>query len=140
MRLIDADELDNVVLKMNEDGADITRGEYKLIDSVLFEFSTVDAMPVVHGHWTNLSISVSGYSSAKCSVCGCIVHDGFSNVINYCPNCGADMRDNKMTVSKKIYELKDIIDALSEKYCENCQQYDCDMCPYSIMGEENEAD
>ena len=41
-----------------------------------------------------------------------------------------------MTVSEKIKELTDIIDALGEKYCENCQQYDCDICPY-LMEEDN---
>ena len=42
-----------------------------------------------------------------------------------------------MTVSEKIDELTDIINALKEKYCENCQQYDCDICPY-LMEEDNE--
>lgn len=41
-----------------------------------------------------------------------------------------------MTVSEKINELADIIAALEEKYCENCQQYNCDMCPY-LMEEDN---
>lgn len=41
-----------------------------------------------------------------------------------------------MTVSEKLKELKDIIDTLEEKYCENCQQYDCDICPY-WMEEDN---
>lgn len=37
-----------------------------------------------------------------------------------------------MMVSEKINELMDIIVALEEKYCENCQQYGCDMCPYLV--------
>ena len=45
-----------------------------------------------HGQWNNIKISVSDNSSAECSLCGAIVHNNFSNVINYCPNCGADMR------------------------------------------------
>ena len=47
MRPIDADALDSVVLRMNDEGAQITRGEYKLIDSVIFEFPTIDAVPVI---------------------------------------------------------------------------------------------
>ena len=35
-----------------------------------------------------------------------------------------------MTVDEKIRELTGIIKTLKEKYGENCQQYDCDMCPY----------
>lgn len=54
---------------------------------------TVDAEPVRHGHWTNISISVTGSSSAECSLCGTVVHDTFAdtNRINYCPHCGAKM-------------------------------------------------
>lgn len=59
--------------------------------SLIENAPTIDAVEVIHGHWTNISISVSGHSSAECSVCGCVVHDSFSNVINYCPNCGAKM-------------------------------------------------
>ena len=44
-----------------------------------------------HGRWVNVKISISGNSSAECSLCGAVVHDDFSNVINYCPNCGAKM-------------------------------------------------
>ena len=43
------------------------------------------------GHWINVKISISGDNSAECSLCGAVVHNNFSNVINYCPNCGAKM-------------------------------------------------
>lgn len=53
---------------------------------------TVDAEPVRHGWWTNISISANGIeSSAECALCGAIVHNSFSSNINYCPNCGAMM-------------------------------------------------
>ena len=43
MRLIDADALDDVVQDLNENkDYGITRGEYKLIDAVLFEFPTIE--------------------------------------------------------------------------------------------------
>ncbi len=45
------------------------------------------------GEWVNVKISISGDSSAECSLCGAVVHNNFSNVINFCPNCGADMRE-----------------------------------------------
>ena len=47
MRLIDADVLDDVVQRINENGGLITRTEYKTIDRILFEFPTIDAVPVV---------------------------------------------------------------------------------------------
>ena len=46
------------------------------------------------GEWVNVKISISGDSSAECSLCGAVVHNNFSNVINFCPNCGADMRES----------------------------------------------
>ena len=42
MRLIDADALDNVVMRLNaEENKGITRSEYKLIDNVLSAFPTL---------------------------------------------------------------------------------------------------
>lgn len=45
MRLIDADDLENVVMQLNKEGRTITRNEYKVIDNILFEFPTIDAVP-----------------------------------------------------------------------------------------------
>lgn len=89
MRLIDAGTLKAWFFRpySNEEAYSNTE-----VGTVIDSQPTIDAKPVVRGHWTNISISVSGHSSAECSVCGCVVHDGFSNVINYCPNCGASMR------------------------------------------------
>ena len=47
------------------------------------------------GEWVNVKISISGDGSAECSLCGAVVHTNFSNVINYCPSCGARMRDKE---------------------------------------------
>lgn len=54
-----------------------------------------DVIKVRHGHWINLKISISGNSSAECSLCGAVVHDSISNskAIIYCPNCGAKMSE-----------------------------------------------
>ena len=46
MRLVNADALDSVVSRLNTEGAKITRSEYKMIDNVIFEFPTVEAIPV----------------------------------------------------------------------------------------------
>lgn len=49
-RYIDADKLETVVYELNFERAEkwgITRGEFKLIDSVLFEFPTADVVEVV---------------------------------------------------------------------------------------------
>lgn len=40
-RLIDTDALDETILKINSQEAYITRNDYKLIENVLFEMSTI---------------------------------------------------------------------------------------------------
>ena len=60
--------------------------------------NAVKALPSAdrpQGEWVNVKISISGDSSAECSLCGAVVHNNFSNVINFCPNCGADMRGGR---------------------------------------------
>lgn len=62
--------------------------EYDEVEKV----PSVDAVPVVHGHWTE---------SDKCSVCGfmadidyeydTLLHYKGEYAWNYCPNCGARM-------------------------------------------------
>lgn len=43
--------------------------------------------------WTNLRISADGTSSVECVLCGATIHNGFTKEPNYCPNCGAKMRE-----------------------------------------------
>lgn len=49
----------------------------------------VDAAEVVHGHWTYTEVEYEIYMI--CSECGW--DSDFRT--NYCPNCGADMRERK---------------------------------------------
>ena len=44
MRLVDADALDDLICQLNEEGHEITRNEYKMIDNILFELPTVDVL------------------------------------------------------------------------------------------------
>lgn len=87
-RYIDADALESIVQSLNEDGLEITRHEYKIIDRVIFEFPTVDIAERKHGEWIKAKGSL--WDLAHCSVCGKLVV-GVDDA-NYCPNCGADMR------------------------------------------------
>lgn len=86
MRLIDADALDDVVMRLNAEGdSGITRSEYKLIDSVLFEFPTVDAEPVRHGEWEVVDAEEPRrYGCSECKRLSWYME-------NYCPNCGCRM-------------------------------------------------
>lgn len=74
MRLIDADELEHVVI-----------GKHYGVNAIEYFIKmqhTVDAMPVNHGRWEDLI----------CSVCGNL---GWDYEDAYCPNCGARMDGDK---------------------------------------------
>ena len=113
MRLIDADALDDIVLKLNKEGRTITRSEYKTVDSIIFEFPTIEAEPVRRGRWVytgvntyDLSYGGTAYEPTyRCSACGRI-HESYvrldepimpedADYPNYCPNCGARMEEQE---------------------------------------------
>ena len=65
--------------------------EFEIIE----EPPTVDAAEVVHGRWEPRE-DVKGF--VRCSVChDCNIYDEWPDgkKWNYCPNCGADMRERK---------------------------------------------
>ena len=89
MRLIDAEKISIEDIPMD-------MGGLVFIEDILLkieELPTVDAVPVVHGHW------VGEYEEIMCSSC----RRFFSEYVNptedwsligkplYCPNCGAKM-------------------------------------------------
>lgn len=51
------------------------------------ELPNADVRPVVHGEWEN-----AGSDVWKCSRCGYGIMPWNAGV-NYCPNCGADMKE-----------------------------------------------
>lgn len=80
-RLIDADALKKDLTRFY-DGEVVAR---KLID----EQQTVDAVPVVHGHWKE---DPSGYGFWICSACGFVSEASAANMLyKFCPVCGARM-------------------------------------------------
>ena len=108
MRPIDADALKKMVgksdcLSINLPGfASIAIAGLKtLID----EQPTVDAVPVVHGAWEEETVGsieenavIADWQSARCSACKRYLTTPYMYYFehyNYCPNCGADMRDGE---------------------------------------------
>ena len=91
-RYIDADYLDELITQLNQEGRDITRNEYKMIDSILFEFPTADVQERKRGQWITSKMPVTGAIENKCSECGTPFYMAFNLQMNFCPNCGADMR------------------------------------------------
>jgi hypothetical protein len=51
------------------------------------ELPTADVRPVVRGRWIDTD---NYYQRWKCSACGCHTREAAPN---FCPNCGADMRE-----------------------------------------------
>lgn len=105
MRLIDAD----AILKADENSDKalvLGSGKtleiaYALLKKKVVDAPTVDAVPVVHGHWICEWDQESGTTTITCSQCkcnrvmkGCYVStDGTAlwDEENYCPDCGAKM-------------------------------------------------
>ena len=66
---------------------------YTGIKAFIENAPSVEAKPVVHGEWLSFDEEANGW---YCSKCGNIwqLNDGTpeENHMNFCPNCGADMR------------------------------------------------
>lgn len=99
VRLINADELikdierDRQIAKQFFLGVD--RAIDVMFDSVkdsILDAPTVDAVPIVHGHWDDSLDGITPY----CSVCH-RTHRGMNRTPDYCPNCGATMKNEVKT-------------------------------------------
>ena len=98
-RLIDAHDLWSDIMMLPHNGDMISSDE---VEQAIMDAPTVDAVEVVHGRWARKQIGkYTGADEVCCSVCGCWIgvvssDTGFREAIegmNYCPNCGADMRE-----------------------------------------------
>ena len=100
MRLIDADVLIEEFKKwLPKEGSewlqcDIHPLENLSVSAILTieEQPTVEAVPVVHGKWIDIREFSKDVPKCKCSICG-YIHIGLESDSNFCPNCGADMRE-----------------------------------------------
>lgn len=85
-RLIDADALKSFYASWSDKNTEFIKAE---VDRFVDLQITVDAEPVIHGHWINRRNSV------YCSRCGKGYRNGVGTISalnhNYCPNCGAKM-------------------------------------------------
>jgi len=73
-------------------GDELTDGYNDGIDmaiTVVSGLPTVDAVPVVHGHWKE---DTGGYGFWLCSHCGFVSEASAADLLyRYCPHCGARM-------------------------------------------------
>ena len=105
-RLIDANAskqfLENVRQDYIEENTFSSDFAANVIETVQDEYlglaTTVDAVEVVHGRWLPYHEADIGYDEygIRCSNCRLEFENHEVNFpINYCPNCGADMRERK---------------------------------------------
>ena len=97
MRLIDGDALRDLMQSLayddwnqgvNTSWADAFRECARRVE----EAPTVDAVPVVHGHWITAGApDIDGNQSYRCSVCDCLELHSPSAKVSYCWNCGASL-------------------------------------------------
>ena len=78
-----------------------------ILNAILYHTTTVDAVEVVHGHWTSTGIfskragyGVRYYQHAECEVAPCRL---FECEHDYCPNCGAKMDGERKDNERKVY-------------------------------------
>lgn len=94
MRPIDADNLISVLDILSDKGGDIKYWEQ--LKQIVADCPTIDAAEVRRGRWIESENENEKY---VCSVCGgaCWYYDYEGDVAksNFCPNCGADMREAK---------------------------------------------
>lgn len=97
-RLIDLGEALRMVQNSKDDcpetsikGRAIWETAHNCAISCLTNCDTVDAVPVVHGRW----VEDTATDMIACTECGHAwsTIDNCTETFNYCPNCGADMRE-----------------------------------------------
>ena len=133
MRPIDADEIHYD--KLLKSGHKEYPLEWAVSHSQIDNMPTIDAVPVIYGKW----IDPASADCYRCSVCEEYTQMEMPGLLyHFCPNCGAKMTGEKvrqMTAIEKIELLQEQIKKVEEKYCKNCQEWDCEDCWAMIDGE-----
>ncbi len=87
MRLIDEKALKEYQMQIPPEWIkchlDIVKGMVEIFTRAIEAQPTIDAEPVVHGHWIENSCLYGTF----CSRCG----ENYGIPFNFCPNCGAKM-------------------------------------------------
>ena len=98
---IDALTERNLVVHMDSVNDGLVASCHRSAQRVIANIPAADVRPVVRGKWiqTTQPMGWRDEDCAECSVCGEDfvldewAMDEFTNLMNFCPNCGADMRE-----------------------------------------------
>lgn len=87
--------IDENIFRMKQNKEDKHPIAIETIRNFIATFDTSDVAPVKRGEWIKATKPYP-YYDYKCSVCGCeeyrqIDSKGKVKIMNFCPNCGADM-------------------------------------------------
>ena len=56
---------------------------------------TVEVKPIVRGEWELVDDTFDEMKDYKCNLCGQLCAMSIYKMMNFCPNCGADMRTER---------------------------------------------
>ena len=110
-RYIDADEIQR---RLDENG-------FYELDQI----PTVDAVPVVHGHWERcmeIEVEFNGHIgkiyNVRCTACGS-VRQAFCEIYDYCPSCGAKMDEAvEDELVNTVYKYEDAANTSTDEVME----------------------
>ena len=91
MRLIDADALDFGFAMTDDLNGMLKQIGIEMAKARVDKAPTIEAEPVRHGRWVHAK-TYYDLDECNCSLCGQLMTTEIGNRMNYCPNCGANMR------------------------------------------------
>lgn len=98
MRLIDADALNAEMYRKSfevDDGRNVWNSglwiRYKIFEEAIRDAPTIDAVLIRSGNW----IRKDDGHLLQCEFCNRHIREPFGYMFKYCPNCGANMMEEK---------------------------------------------
>lgn len=81
-------------IRIYADGRVVSKSLYKYGEEIATAVPAADVRPVVRGKWNAVKGALHpAETSAVCSNCGFATMIHAQTFYNFCPNCGADMRE-----------------------------------------------
>lgn len=92
-RYIDADELWKEIESVEYYGCD---AEVSRICGLIQNAPTAEVKPIEYGEWEHIVKGFMEFGEIRCSKCGW--KNDFIKKFNFCPNCGANMKKEKVYI------------------------------------------